>query len=152
MKLDETDKKLINLLQNDSNRPIKDLAQHLNLTIGPVHERIKKLERSGVIKKYVALIDPKTVDKHIITFLAVSVEKHKEVLLDEFEQKVEEMPEVLECYTMAGNYDYLLKVITSDMEEYQQFVQKKLAKLEMIQHLNSQFVIKSVKYDTAIEV
>ncbi|MCB9360330.1 MAG: Lrp/AsnC family transcriptional regulator [Flavobacteriales bacterium] len=152
MKLDEIDLKLINLLQEDSNRPIKELAKHLNLTIGPVHERIKKLERANIIKKYVALVDPKALNKNLITYCAVSVEKHKQYQFNGFEEKIKEMDEVVECYTIAGNHDYLLKIISGSMDDYQDFVMNKLSKLEMILHVNSQFVIKHVKYTTAIKV
>lgn len=152
MKLDEIDLKLINLLQEDSNRPIKELAKHLHLTIGPTHERIKKLERAGIIKKYVALMDLKSLNKSLITYCSVSVEKHKQNQLIAFEKQVKEMDEIVECYTIAGNHDYLLKIITSSMDEYQDFVINKLSKLDMILNVNSQFVIKHVKYSTAIKV
>ncbi len=149
-KLDETDIKLINLLQEDSKQSIKELSAKLNLTIGPVHERIKKLERNGLIKKYVALIDLEKVEKDLITYCAVSVDKHTKENLEKFEKSVRKMSEVLECYTIAGSHDYLLKIIVEDMAAYQDFVINKLSALESVSNVQSQFVIKHVKFSTAV--
>lgn len=152
MKLDQTDRKLVNMLQENSKRPIKELAQVLNLTIAPIHERIKKLEKSGVIRKYVALINPDLVDKSLISYCTVRVEKHKTEALINFEEQVRNMDEILECYSVSGNYDFLLKVITANMNTYQDFIMNKLSKLEMIANVNSQFVLKNVKFRTDIKV
>ena len=152
MKLDATDKKLINMLQEDSKRSIKELASQLNLTIAPVHERIKKLENSGIIRRYVALIAPELVDKSLISYCTVRVEKHKIESLINFEQQVRDMDEILECYSVSGSYDYLLKVITDNMSTYQEFIVNKLSTLDMIANVNSQFVMKNVKFRTDIKV
>jgi Lrp/AsnC family leucine-responsive transcriptional regulator len=152
IKLDGTDLKLINLLQEDCNRPIKELAQQLNLTIAPVHERIKKLERNGLIKRYVAIVDIELINKSLINYCIVNITRHQIDILKEFEHVVREMDEVLECYRISGKYDYLLKVVSSDMAEYQQFVINKLATLDMIANINSQFVMNCVKFKTCVKV
>jgi Lrp/AsnC family leucine-responsive transcriptional regulator len=152
MKLDSTDLQLINLLQEDCNQPIKELAQQLNLTIAPVHERIKKLERNGLIKRYVAIVDIELINKSLINYCIVNITRHQIDLLKEFEHVVREMDEVLECYRISGKYDYLLKVVSRDMAEYQEFVINKLSTLDMIANINSQFVMNCVKYKTSVKV
>lgn len=152
VKLDATDKRLLNILQEDSNRSLKELSSILNLSIGPVNERIKKLRKTGVISKNVALLDYDAIGKKIITYCAVRVEKHKFKELNRFEDEIQKMDEVQECYTIAGEHDYLLKVITSSMEEYQEFVINKLSKLDMIFNVSSQFVMKKVKYGTKVKL
>ena len=152
MKLDEIDIKLLNLLQENCMMPIKNLAQKINLSIAPTHDRIKKLEKQGLIKKYVALIDNTLVNKSLINYCNVSIYKHNTDKFAIFENAIRAMDEVLECYCIAGNSDYLLKIITSDMEEYQKFILTKLAKLDIISNINSQFVLKPIKYSTSINL
>ena len=152
MKLDETDMKLINMLQEDCKQPIKNLAAKLNLSIAPVHERIKKIEKAGLIKRYVAIVDLDLINKPLINYCNVTIVKHNNELFKEFELQVKEMDEVLECYSVSGNYDYLLKVVSSSMHGYQDFVLNKLSTLEMISNINSQFVLKHVKFTTSIKV
>lgn len=152
MKLDKVDLKLINLLQEDCKQPIKELAQQLNLSIAPVHERIKKLEKAGIIKRYVAIVDIDLINKPLINYCIINITKHQLELFKNFELAIKEMDEVLECYSISGKYDYLLKVLSKDMNEYQNFVINKLSKLEMIANINSQFVMRSVKYKTLIKV
>ena len=152
MKLDETDIKLINLLQEDCKQPIKELSQKLNLAVAPVHERIKKLEKSGIIKRYVAIVDIGLVNKPLINYCSVSLTRHHTDQFTEFESTIRAMDEVLECYYISGNSDYLLKVVSASMDEYQNFIINKLAKLDFISTMNSQFVLKHVKFKTSINV
>jgi len=152
MKLDETDIKLINMLQEDCKQPIKNLAAKLNLSIAPVHERIKKIEKAGLIKRYVAIVDLDLINKPLINYCNVSITKHNSELFEEFEEIISKMDEVLECYYVSGSFDYLLKVVSSSMHEYQDFVLNKLSRLEMISNINSQFVMKHVKFKTSIRV
>lgn len=152
MKLDETDVKLINMLQDDCKQPIKNLAAKLNLSIAPVHERIKKIEKAGLIKRYVAIVDLDLINKSLINYCSVIIIKHNFELFKEFEEIISKMDEVLECYYVSGNFDYLLKIVSSNMDEYQDFVQSKLSTLDMISNINSQFVMKHVKYKTSIRV
>lgn len=152
MKLDQTDIKLINLLQEDCKQPIKELAQKLNLSAAPVHERIKKLEKLNIIKRYVAIVDIELINKPLINYCSVRLIKHQSDYFEIFEKAVREMNQVLECYYVSGNSDYLLKIVSSDMNEYQDFIINKLAKLEMIANINSQFVMKHVKFKTSIRI
>ena len=152
MKLDSTDIRLINMLQEDCKRPIKELAVELNLSIAPVHERIKKIERAGYIKRYVAIVDLEKINRPLINFCSVSIIKHNTDYFEEFERQIRSMDQVLECYYVSGNIDFLLKVISTDMKEYQDFILNKLSKLEMISNINSQFVMKHVKFKTSVNV
>lgn len=152
MKLDNTDIRLVNLLQEDCNQPIKGLAQKLNLTIAPVHERIKKLERNGIIKRYVAIVDIDKINKPLINYCIVNITRHQIHLMNEFESAVREMEEIIECYRISGKYDYLLKIVSKDMNEYQDFVINRLSVLDMIANINSQFVLHCIKYRTSVKI
>lgn len=152
MKLDQTDIKLINLLQEDCKQPIKELAQKLNLSVAPVHERIKKLEKSNIIKRYVAIVDIELINKPLINFCNIRIDRHQSDQFEIFIKAIREMNEVLECYYVSGNSDFLLKIVSSDMNEYQNFILNKLSKLNMISNINSQFVMKHVKFKTSIRL
>ena len=150
--LDNTDKQILNQLQHDSSITIKELAKILCLSTTPVHERIKRLEKDGVINKYVALIDQKKVDKKLIVFISISLKNHSRSYLEKFVAEVDNFPEVTECYHIAGNFDYLLKVQLKDMEAYQQFILSKLSVNNNIDQVQSSFVLSKDKYSTALPV
>ncbi|MCH2224704.1 MAG: Lrp/AsnC family transcriptional regulator [Crocinitomicaceae bacterium] len=152
MKLDSTDIQLINMLQENCKRPIKELAAELNLSIAPVHERIKKIERAGYIKRYVAIVDIEKINRPLINYCSVTLLRHNTDYFKEFERQIRWMDQILECYYVSGNTDYLLKVISSDMNEYQDFILNKLSKLEMISNINSQFVMKHIKFKTSVNI
>jgi DNA-binding Lrp family transcriptional regulator len=142
---DATDKAILNLLQKDAKITIKEIANQLKLSTTPVFERIKRLERNNIIQKYTAMIDRKKVALALVAFCDVSLKEHAEQYLVKFEQEVQSLSEVVECYHIAGTYDYLLKVVVKDMEAYQHFVSKKLAVLENIGRVQSSFVMKEIK-------
>lgn len=150
MTLDPIDARILNMLQEDCKRPIKEIATALNLSISPVHERIKKIERTGLIKRYVAIVDLELINRPLINYCNVSIIQHNSLQFKAFEKQIRKMNEVLECYYVSGNFDYLLKVISTDMDEYQDFILNKLSKLEMISNINSQFVMKPVKFKTSV--
>ena len=149
-KLDPIDLQLITALQEDGKQSIKQLADQVNLSITPTHERIKRMEANGVIEKYVALVNPKALGKNIIVYCQVTLVKHQEVNFKKFEDYVAEMDEILEVSYIAGAYDFLLKIILEDMNDYQNFVLKKLSKLEIISNMQSSFIIKQIKNTTKI--
>lgn len=152
MRLDEIDRKLVNLLQSDSKQTTKQLSLHLNLSITAVYERIKKLEKSGVISKYVALIDSKKVQKSFLVFCHVKLVQHSQEYLSVFEREILKLDEVSECFHIAGSYDYLLKVYVKDMPEYRQFMVSKLTTIKHIGSTQSSFMISEVKNSTEIKV
>lgn len=143
--LDKTDKLILKLLQSDCMLNTKQIADKVGLTITPVHERIKRLEKSGVIEKYVALLNKEKVGKSLVVFCHVSLQLHSRIQLKKFEQSIVKFEEVMECYHSAGTFDYLMKVITIDMQSYQQFLTNKLAALENISHVQSSFVMTEIK-------
>ena len=148
IKLDKTDKKLLTLLQQDAKLTTKQLAHHLDLTVTPVFERIKRLERQGVITKYVAILDKEKIDRKLIAFCNVSIKEHSREFIHNFESQIVKFPEVMECYHIAGMHDYMLKITTRDMDSYHDFIYNKLATIENIGNVRSSFVMNELKNST----
>lgn len=150
--LDNIDKKLLEELQKDCKQSIKQLAGKVNLSITPTHERIKKMESNGIIDKYVALLNLETIDKSLIVYCQVTLVKHQESAFKEFEKYMSKIEEIVEVSYIAGVYDFLLKIVLKDMNEYQDFVLKRLSQLEVISNIQSSFVMKQVKNTTKIKL
>jgi Lrp/AsnC family leucine-responsive transcriptional regulator len=143
--LDEIDKALLRRLQENAKITTKELASELCLTISPVYERIKRLEKLGYIKEYVAVLNKSLLNKNIMSICQVSMRYHNEAFIDKFEKEIQKLDEVQECYHMAGAVDFLLKINVSSLEEYHDFVRFKLSKIDNIGVLNSTFVLKEIK-------
>lgn len=152
MKFDAIDKKLLELLQLDSKQTNKELSNKLDLSVTAVYERIKKLERAGVIEKYVALVKKETVNKSFVAFCHIKLVQHSQEYVIKFEKDVANLKEVLECYHISGDYDYLLKVLVKDMDAFREFMVKKLTTISHIGSTHSTFMISEVKHTTAINV
>lgn len=152
MTLDNIDLILLNELQKDGKQSIKKLAEKVNLSITPVHERIKKMETTGIITKYVAIVDAAALGRQLIAYCQVKLTSHQEHLFGQFEEYIKELDEVLEASYMAGNYDFLLKVVLNDMQDYQNFVVNKIAKLNIISNISSAFVLKPIKATSMIKM
>jgi len=142
---DITDRKLLLLLQEDSTRTTKQLSLKLNLSVTAVYERVKKLEREGIINKYVALVDRNKVNKGFVVFCHLKLIQHTKEYLTKFEKEVTKLDEVLECYHVSGDYDYILKIYVANMEEYREFMVTKLTTLQHIGSTHSTFMIGEVK-------
>lgn len=151
MKIDYIDKKLLFLLQSDSKRTNKELSNLLNLSVTAVYERIKRLEREGVINKYVAIVDKHKVDRGFVVFCHIKLIQHTKEYIGRFEVEVQALPEVLECYHVSGDYDYILKIYVASMEAYREFMVTKLTALKHIGSTHSIFMIGEVKNTTAIK-
>ena len=149
MTLDATDKKLLGLLQSDSTPTTKALSTKLGLSVTAVYERIRKLEREGVVTRYVALLDRKKIGRNFVVFCHIKLLQHSKEFLTRFEHEVVKLDEVLECFHVSGDYDYILKVCVSDMDEYRQFMVTKLTTLQHIGSTQSSFMIAEVKNTTA---
>jgi DNA-binding Lrp family transcriptional regulator len=147
--LDNTDKVILRHIQADSKKTIKELSQNLNLSTSPIFERIKGMEKEGVIKGYTTLVDNKKVDKGQVVFCNVTMPIYSTDNICAFEKEVSEMPEVLECYHFAGEIDYQMKVLVKDIDAYYEFLQE-FTKLEMVSVHSSVVVLKEVKYTTEI--
>jgi DNA-binding Lrp family transcriptional regulator len=148
MELDEIDKQILEALQRNARVTTKELSYDLKLSQTPIYERIKRLERDGVIKGYVALLDKDKVGKPMLTYCSVQLKEHTKPFLEQFEREVVTFNEVVECYYIAGNFDYLLRVLVKDIAQYQNFLVNKLAALENIQNVQSMFVMTEVKWST----
>ncbi|CAM1369562.1 Lrp/AsnC family transcriptional regulator [Tenacibaculum soleae] len=150
MKLDGIDKKLLSLLQKDSKQTTKQLSLQLNLSVTAVYERIKKLEREGVITQYVALLDKNKIEKSFLVFCHLKLEKHTKENIVVFEKEITKLEEVTECFHVSGDYDYILKIYVKDMDEYRDFMVNKLTVLKHIGSTYSTFTIGKVKNSNAI--
>lgn len=150
MQLDGKDKKLLFLLQNDSKKTTKELASALDLSVTAVFERIKKLEKQKVIEKYVALIDKQKIQKDFIVLCHVKLVQHRKDYITQFEKEIVQFPEVLECFHVSGDYDYILKICVKDIKDYREFMVTKLTNLQNIASTQSSFTIKEVKNTTVI--
>jgi DNA-binding Lrp family transcriptional regulator len=149
MKLDDTDTRILNILQENARITNKEIAEKLGLSITPVFERIKKLEKAGFIRKYVALVDHQKVDKGMIVFVFIQSKEHNHLKVKEVLEYMQELPEVMECYHVGGEHDYLLKVVVGNMQEYENFLLKKLTIYENIRHVKSTFVLSQIKHKTS---
>ena len=147
--MDSIDKKLLGLLQGDTKKTTKELSMVLNLSVTAVYERIKKLEREGVISKYVAILDRNKVEKAFVVFCHIKLIQHSKDFVTTFENEVVKLNEVLECFHVSGDYDYILKVHVKDMDEYREFMVTKLTGLKHIGSTHSSFMIGEVKNTTA---
>lgn len=143
--IDLTDKKILNLLQHNSKANIKEIALKIGLTQTPTYERIKRLEKAGVIKNYIAVLDKEKVGYTIEVFCQVTLLVHSKDMITRFENAINKIDEVMECFHVAGNYDYLLKIIVKDMNSYQAFLKNKLSVLDSVGNVQSTFVMSSTK-------
>ena len=150
--MDATDKKLLELLQSDTKKTTAALAVKLNLSVTAVYERINKLEREGIIDKYVALLNRNKINKGFVVFCHLKLLQHTKEFINQFEKEVIKLNEVLECFHVSGDYDYILKVCVKDMEEYREFMVTKLTTLQHIGSTHSTFMIGEVKNTTAFTV
>ncbi|WP_042719928.1 Lrp/AsnC family transcriptional regulator [Flavobacterium sp. B17] len=150
MAFDETDKKLLFFLQEDSKQTTKELSYKLGLSVTAVYERIKKLENAGVISKYVAILDRHKIDRDFIVLCHVKLTQHKKEYVLQFEREIINLHEVTECFHVSGDYDYILKISVKDMEDYRNFMLSKLTTLQHIASTHSSFMISEVKNTTVI--
>jgi Lrp/AsnC family leucine-responsive transcriptional regulator len=150
--LDDTDKNILNLLQQDCRLTLKEIAHRLHKSLTPVHVRVKRLQDEGYIKRYAALLNPKKIQRGLIAFTQVQVRPHSQETLQNFKLEVVKITEVMECYHMTGTFDFLLKIAIRDMEAYDQLVTKKLSMLPDVGNLQSLFVMSEVKNESAFEL
>jgi DNA-binding Lrp family transcriptional regulator len=149
--LDKSDIELLNLLQQDSTLTIKDLAKRLKLTSTPIHKRISWMEKNGIIKGYRAIIDAEKVDKAQTILLSLHMENYTPKNIASFEKQVLKMPQVLECYHLAGTIDYHLKIVVKDIKEYDGFLMQ-IAAIPIVSVVSSSIVLHHVKQTTYIQL
>ena len=148
--LDELDRKILEILQKNARIPNTELADEVGLTPAPCLRRVKKLEESGVINRYSALLEPKKVGKGLMVM--VTLDRQTKAVYDRFTAQMRERPEVLECLLLLGDRDFLLKVRVADLEAYQHFYLQHLTVLEGIRNVNSLIVVSEEKLETALEL
>ncbi|WP_207459663.1 Lrp/AsnC family transcriptional regulator [Azospirillum sp. SYSU D00513] len=150
IKLDRIDRKILALLQEDGRIPNNELAERVGLSPSPCLRRVKALEEAGVITRCVALVDPASVELPVNIFVSVSLERQVEERLGAFEAAVMQWPEVLECYLMTGDSDYLLRVVVPDLATYERFLKEHLTRIPGVAGIRSSFALKQVRYRTAL--
>lgn len=150
--MDTFDLQILRELQQNAKTTVKELSEKINLSPTPVFERIKKLETSGYITGYFTKLNADKLDYKLTVMCSVTLRHHNSEMIDKFHREVIVFDEVRECFHLAGIYDYLLKVIVKDIDEYQTFVSKKLASLENIGNVQSSFVMKSLKSEFGIKI
>jgi len=143
--LDERDLAILRILQQNARATVKEIANQINLSTTPVHERIKRLESQGVIKQYATLLQPSKVQKGLMVICYVSLKQHNKSAGAKFIKSILEMPEVIECYNISGEFDFMLKVVAEHMDDYYHFHVNKLSQAENIGHLQSVFVMGVIK-------
>ena len=152
MTIDTIDKKILRLLQEDAHLTLKDISNKINLSLTPVHDRVKRLEKEGVIEKDVSIVNKKKLGIHLTVYCQVTLVKQTHDVSEEFNKSILNMPEVVECNFVSGNFDYLLKVVLADMDSYHYFHQQKLSVLPEVSLINSFFIISEVKSTTVMPI
>jgi Lrp/AsnC family leucine-responsive transcriptional regulator len=150
--LDALDRKILEHLQADGRISVVDLASRVGLSPTPCLRRVRNLERSGVISRYVAVLDQRAVGLPVSVFVSIKLEKQRQDSLDNFARAISRWPEVLECYLMTGSRDYWLRVVVPDLEAYEQFMKQKLTRVEGIASIESSFALEQVKYTNVLPV
>lgn len=148
--LDEKDRKLLDQLQENARLTSTELGQQVQLSPSGVQKRLHKLEDSGVIQKYAAILDRRLLGRDLAVFVQVTIQGHTPEVVAQFDQAVQEMAEVLECHRVTGRADYLLKVIVRDHEELDHFLMNRLVPLPSVERVNSNLVLKAIKETTHI--
>ncbi len=143
--LDAKDLQILHLLQQNARITVKEIADKVHLSTTPVHERIRRLEANGVIKQYVALLDHTKLNRGLIAICYVSLKEHSKAAGTKFVKAIQQMPEVMECYTISGEFDFMLKVMTADMNAYHDFHVNKLSSIDNMGHVQSIFVMGVIK-------
>ena len=148
--LDEIDRRILAVLQDNARVANVDLARRVGVSASPCWRRVRELEESGVISRYVTLVEPAALGLQVSVFVQVTLEKQIEAALEHFESAVLARPEVMECYLMTGDADYHLRVVVEDLPAYERFLMDHLTRVPGIANIRSSFALKQVKYTTAL--
>ena len=150
--LDAIDRRILALLQENARLTNVELAAAAGLSPSPCLRRVRALEEAGIIRRYVTLLDPARVGLPVSIFVSVTLERQVEQALERFEAAIQKRPEVMECYLMTGDADYLLRVVTADLSAYERFLMDHLTRVPGVASIKSSFALKQVKYRTALPV
>ncbi|MFT4149787.1 MAG: Lrp/AsnC family transcriptional regulator [Paracoccaceae bacterium] len=149
-KIDAIDRRILAELQRDSKQTNVDLAAKVGLSASPCLARVKQLERDGILKGYVGLVSPEALGLTITVFIQITLERQAEKMLGVFETRIRTFPEVMECYLMSGDSDYLVRVVVADVEALQNFIVRDLTTIPGVANIRSSFALKQVTYKTAL--
>lgn len=150
--LDQTDMQILQALQQNAKINMKELSETLHISKTPIYERIKRLESEGYIRQYVALVDSKKIGMNLTVFCNVSLAVHNDEHIQQFREDIKDIDEIIECYSIGGVYDFLLKLVVEDLEAYNRFVFEKITKVKGIVKMQSSFVLSEMKYTTALNI
>jgi len=150
IQLDRIDRKILALLQTNARVTNIELADQVGLSPSPCLRRVRELEERGVVRRYVTLVDAAKVGLPVSVFVNVTLDRQIETALEKFEDAILKRPEVMECYLMTGDFDYLLRVVTADLSAYERFLVENLTRVPGVSSIRSSFALKQVKYSTAL--
>lgn len=150
MNLDATDLRILEQLQADASLSNVELAKRVHLSPSPCLARVRALEKAGLIRQYVALLDAQQLGLHLNVFISISLKQQSRETLEAFEQRIVLRDEVMECYLMTGDADYLLRVAVPDMPALERFILEQLSPIAQVEKIRSSFALKQVRYKTAL--
>jgi Lrp/AsnC family leucine-responsive transcriptional regulator len=150
--LDQIDRKILDILQEHGRITNAQLAKEAGISPPPMLDRVRKLEKNGYIRKYVALVDPRKLNRGTMAFVEIALSLHRQDAIQEFVEEIQKIPEVLECYHLTGETDYLLKIAIKDMDAYEQFLLQKLTRFSGISKIKTSFILNTLKQETKIPV
>mgnify|MGYP006076748181 FL=1 len=150
LNIDETDRQILEILQENAMATAKEMAYDLSLTTTPIYERIKKLQKTGIIKQYVALLDADMLGKSILVFMNITIKDHHSEKRNEFVKEMKKLKTVIEFYHTSGSFDFLVKVRFSDIRSFKNFLVNEVASIQNISDIESQIVLEEIKYSTKI--
>ncbi|WP_430397246.1 Lrp/AsnC family transcriptional regulator [Ferrovibrio sp.] len=150
--LDQIDRRILKRLQDNARLSSSELAADVGISASPCWRRVRAMEEAGVIARYVTLLNPEALGLSISIFTNVTLDKQIEPALEAFQKAVRKRPEVMECYLMTGDFDYLLRVVVSDLGAYERFLLDHLTRIPGVASIKSSFALKQVKYTTALPI
>lgn len=151
-KIDQIDAQLLELLQKDGRITIKELAQQLGMSTTPIFERVKKLEKAGIIDHYAAVLNADKLGKKLYAFAHISLKDHSKELVRQFTEQITKIPQVLECHYVTGDSDFILKILLNDMEKYREFMMDQLFDMSNIAKVESFLSLSVLKHGNFIAV
>lgn len=151
-RLDETDVKILRLLQQNARLTLKEIGARVNLSSTPVYERFKRLEREGFIRKYVAVLDVDKLNMGFTVYCSVKLKQQNLEKAEVFAATIRGLREVTECYNISGRYDYLMKIQAASMRDYREFILNVLGQMDEVASFESTFVMDELKHDYGISI
>jgi DNA-binding Lrp family transcriptional regulator len=152
MPIDETDRKILTILQKEGRISNQDLADRVGISPSPCLRRVRRLEQEGVIDRYVTLLNASAVGRSLHAFVEIRLANQNRAAVDHFEAEIQKCPEVLECYLMSGDWDYLLRVVVADLEEFRNFLMNRLSQMGDINNVKSSICMGQAKYSTELSL